>query len=379
MNKFDTHLCLVSAQPTPNLIPTMDLSISPRRVVLATSKDMCKRADWLKSVMCRHGLVVEILEVPSPYDFTSCWEVFSEWLVSQKVDVALNVTGGTKVMAMAAQDVFREMKKTVFYINVENDSVVSLDNRNIEPFYISTKIKLKEYLESNGYSTNGDIRKPSINADQRNFVDRLAYESERFGVGFGQLNFLAQQAVGPLVSPELDEKQRDSRALNDLIDLFSAEGWLTLKNNKLEFANEAARQFVNGGWLEFLVYQSLANLSSELGFADYAIGLEVHAPDGKTKNEIDVAVLYKNTLHMIECKSANLGNNGKLEESSAVEALYKLDSLREIGGLRTRCLLVDFRGGLRDVDKRRAAQMKITLISGTQLRDLKGALKAWLK
>lgn len=378
MTKFDTHLCLVSAQSTPNLIPVMDSEFAPRRVVLAVSPDMHARGEWLSTVMRRHKVLVETLKIDDAYDFNSCWDIFSEWLTEQTTEVALNVTGGTKVMAMAAQDVFREMKNPIFYINVENDSVLRLD-RGEQPFTLISKIKLREYLESHGYSVNNEANsKPNIPGKQRDFVKRLAYESDRLGVGLGQLNWLAQQAKDTLVSPELDANQLDSRALNELISMFSTAEWLIHKNNKLQFPSEAARKFVNGGWLEFLVYQELTQLAPEIGLADYAIGLEVTAADGKTKNELDVATLYKNTLHIIECKSANLNSNGKMEESSGAEALYKLEALRDIGGLRTKALLVDFRGGLRDTDKRRAAQMNLGIISSAQLRDLKGALKGWL-
>ncbi len=374
--KFDTHLCLVSAQATPNLIPVMDAATAPRRVVLAVSPDMKPRGDWLSAVLRRHGTQVEVLNVPDAYDFDGCWEIFSDWLIAQSVDVALNVTGGTKVMAMAAQDVFREAGKPVFYVNVNNDSVLRLD-RGEQPFVLPTKIKLREYLESHGYSVEGEVQRPNITGEQRDFLDRLAYESGRLGSSLGRLNWLAQQAKGSLVSP-LDAGDGGSRALDELLGMFSAAGWLSLAENKLVFRNEAARQFVNGGWLEFLVYQSLANLASKFEFADYAIGLKVIAPDGKTRNELDGAFLYRNTLHLIECKSANLAASGKVEESSGTEALYKLDGLRDMGGLRTKALLLDYRGSLNDADKRRAAQMKLQIISGSQLRDLTGALKSWL-
>jgi len=371
---FDTHLCLVSAQATPNLIPAMDTATAPRRVVLAVSTDMKQRGEWLSLVMRRHRIQVEVLSVPNAYDFDGCWELFSNWLVAQPVEVALNVTGGTKVMAMAAQDVFREAGKPIFYVNVADDSLLRLD-RGAQPAVLPTKIKLREYLESHGYTVEGEVLRLEITGEQRDFVNRLAYESGRLGSSLGRLNGLAQQAKGSLVS-QLDAKE--GRALDELLGMFSAAGWLSLAANKLAFPNEAARQFVNGGWLEFLVYQSLANLASKFEFADYAIGLKVIAPDGKTRNELDGAFLYRNTLHIIECKTANLAASGKVEESSGTEALYKLDGLRDMGGLRTKALLVDYRGSLKDADKRRAAQMKLKVISGAQLRDLTGALKGWL-
>jgi Domain of unknown function (DUF1887) len=378
MTKFDTHLCLVSAQATPNLIPVMDQTSAPHRVVLAVSTGMKQRAEWLLAVMRRHGVQVEILHVPDAYDFNGCWEIFSDWLTAQQCSVALNVTGGTKVMAMAAQDVFREMKLPVFYINVENDSLLRLD-RGEQPFILPTKIKLREYLESHGYTVDGEVKRPNISAEQRDLVGKLAYESERLGGAFGRLNYLAKQAEVSLATPMLDAKDRDSRSLDELIGMFEQSGWLSIRDHQLHFENEAARQFVNGGWLEDLVYQSLAQLSPEFGFADYAIDLTVLAPDGKTRNQLDAAFLHRNTLHMIECKSANLALSGKVDKSAGTEALYKLDGLRDMGGLRSKALLIDYRGGLSDADKRRAEQMKLRIISGSQLRDLTGALRAWLE
>lgn len=376
--KFDTHLCLVSGQATPNLIPVMDQTIAPRRVVLAVSPDMQQRAKWLSAVMRRHGVQVEVLSVPDAYDFNGCWDVFSGWLTGQQVEVALNVTGGTKVMAMAAQDVFREMKLPVFYINVENDSVLRLD-RGEQSFTLPTKIKLREYLESHGYAVAGEVPRPDISAEQRDFVGRLAFESERLGGALGRLNWLAQQAKNVLISPVLDAKDRDSRSLDELTGMFEQAGWLSILDNKLHFPSEASRQFVNGGWLEMLVYLSLAQLAPEFGFADFAIGLTVLGPDGKTKNELDAAFLRRNTLHLIECKTANLAASGKTDGNSGTDALYKLDGLRDMGGLRTKALLVDYRGSLTDADKRRAAQMRLGIISGNQLRNLTGALKTWIK
>lgn len=381
MTKFTTHLCLVSAQATPNLIPVMDADIAPERVVLAVSADMQKRGAWLKEVIRRHGVRVEVLEVPDAFDFQSCWEVFSNWLVEQDEEaIALNVTGGTKVMAMAAQDVFREANKPVFYVNIADDTLLRLD-RGAKPVTLPSRVKLREFLESHGYRVEGDIERPAISAVQRDFMARLAYQSERFGSALGTLNWLSQEAKGSLVTSSLSARDLQNPIFDELSGMFCEAGWCELRGNQLVFPNEAARQFVNGGWLERLVFQALSDLSSELGFADYAIGLKVIAPDGNTRNELDGAFLYRNTLHLIECKTANLykSNEGDKSRSKGTDALYKLDGLRDMGGLRSKALLVDYRGTLNDADKRRAAQMRLQVISGTQLRDLSGALKAWLR
>ncbi|NCP39568.1 MAG: DUF1887 family protein, partial [Rhodoferax sp.] len=41
---YQTHLCLVSAQATPNLLPVLDESWRPKKVVLACSVQMKQNA-----------------------------------------------------------------------------------------------------------------------------------------------------------------------------------------------------------------------------------------------------------------------------------------------------------------------------------------------
>lgn len=375
--KFDTHLCLASAQATPNLAPSLAADFRPRKVALAVSPDMEKRAAWLTSVLRRHGVRTERVEISDPYDYYDCWDRFAGWLGGQTGELALNVTGGTKVMAMAAQDVFLTEKKPVFYVNVENDQVIRLDKRGV-PFTLSAQVKLPEYLEAHGYSVLNKNVRPRVARELRDSVNRLAYESERLGRAFGRLNAIAQQAKGKLVY-QLDERDRDSVALGELISEFKNMGMLESSDNKVLFPDEDARKFVNGGWLEYLIYYSLSDLEPQLKITDYAIGMEVAAPDGKTINELDAACLLRNTLHLIECKSANLSAPDAEERTAGTEALYKLDALRRMGGSRTKALLVDYRGALRDADKRRAVQMGLHVISGSQLKKVRGELKAWLK
>ena len=57
---------------------------------------------------------------------------------------------------------------------------------------------------------------------------------------------------------------------------------------------------------------------------------------GPDKNELDVAFLYRNTMHIIECKTANLGQTGTGTDSKATEALYKMESLLKLGVPKSR-------------------------------------------
>ncbi len=77
----------------------------------------------------------------------------------------------------------------------------------------------------------------------------------------------------------------------------------------------------------------------------------------KTMNS-DVVLLINNVLHVLECKTANFTRS----EAKAEEALYKLESLKKLGGFCTprRCLL-SYRE-LLPTSRDRANGAKISLI-----------------
>ena len=58
-----------------------------------------------------------------------------------------------------------------------------------------------------------------------------------------------------------------------------------------------------------------------------------------------------------------------------------MESLLKLGGLRTKGMVVDYRGELAksEANQKRAAEAGIAIVSGAQLKDLKGAIsRLWL-
>ena len=186
--RFDTHVCLVSGQATPNLTPAIDPAFAPRHVVLLVSKDMRSRAESLARVLKRREISLTALPVPDPYDYFGVEDILLSWLSEHEGDaVALNVTGGTKVMAMAAQEVFRASGKPVFYVNIENDEVLFLGQKQAS-FKLGHRIKLRDFLEAHGYSLEGAPSRPGIEAWERDLTTKLAYDLGQIGKGLGELN-----------------------------------------------------------------------------------------------------------------------------------------------------------------------------------------------
>ena len=389
--KFDTHVCLVSAQATPNLIAAIDEQWRPRRVILATSTEMAGHAKHLGGVLRRRGIVVEPLEIENAYDYHGLYATFFELLAGQPAGVALNVTGGTKIMAMAAQEAFRDAKAPVFYVNVQSDEILVL-GKPAPNSRVTVKITLGDFLAAHGYTFVDGIKPVKLSERAREEIDlthRIVDGVERFGPSLGDLNAIAARARDSL-SGKLDERQGDSIVLNEIIDLFVEGGHVRRDKHTLRFTNEASRQFVAGGWLEQHVFSAMAEAAGRANFADYGMNMRTLAPNGTTSNEIDGAFLHRNTLHLIESKAANLAIAGNSGDDKGTEALYKLETLHRMGGLRTRGMLIDYRGRLSitngkgdkkrvEANYARAKAANIRIVSGAAIKTLKSEISQWIE
>ncbi len=130
-----TLLCLVSDQPVLNLLPALDPTLRPERVVLAVSSEMRSQARRLEVALKRHGIPTELLPLENAFDLPDLSNRFIDFLAAHEgIDLALNVTGGTKPMAIAAQEAFRMAGKPVFYVSVQSDRLYWLaeESRSLE-------------------------------------------------------------------------------------------------------------------------------------------------------------------------------------------------------------------------------------------------------
>lgn len=387
-----TQLCLVSAQATPNLLPLLDEAWRPNKVVLACSAPMKTRALALRAVVQTkaQGIEVILLDLPDAYNYAALSDTFLNFLAEhEQEDIALNVTGGTKLMAVAAQEAFREAGKPVFYVSVETDEVLLIGASSDKPVApLRAKLKVHEMLRAHGYQVTTQAP-PQISRDLRDLTARLIDHVASSGRALGTFNALARVARDANLKAELNEDQRDSRALGDIIALFEDAGLLRQVGNTLIFKNEDSRVFANGGWLEAHVFEALQSLRAQHeALTDVALGVRVQFESAQgsaasnDKNEIDVAFLYRNTLHLIECKTANLALQGASgDHNKATEAIYKMESLLKLGGLRTKGMVVDYRGQFASdpANQKRAQEADIAIVSGVQLKDLKGLIsRKWL-
>lgn len=188
---------MVSQQATPNFIPALDSRFRPKEVFLLVSKDMQERARWLESAFGERGISTHTRPISDPWDVARTQNEILDLLVEcEDKDVALNVTGGTKPMAIAAQEVFRAEKRAIFYVHPEQNRVVPLFSDE-HSFVIEERIKLSDHLRIHGFR--------ELERDLREFPEPFYLlggewinDVERFAKPLRSMNHLAGQAKGNL-------------------------------------------------------------------------------------------------------------------------------------------------------------------------------------
>lgn len=372
-----THLYLVSAQATPNLTPALDPTVAPRRVVLLVSPDMRQRADWLEAVLRPRGIAIECWEIADAFDVEHIQQRVLELLERERdrvlaADIALNATGGTKPMSIAAYEAFRAYELPIFYIHPEQDRLIWLHPQDRPARDLANRVRLDAFLQPHGATLESSVAAP-IPVDRQAITDWLVANVHRLGKALGTLNWLANKAERTLLSPELESHQIRQPAFSELIDRLTDAGLIALQGRRLRFPDESARFYVNGGWLEEHVYATLSELRREnRQMQDLARSLELHRRDARgaeVHNEIDVACLAENRLYLIECKTAQDPGN---------DTLYRLETLADLlGGLQGRAMLVSYLE-LKPPVRRRAEDLRIRVCAGARLPELRHHLAQWI-
>ena len=372
------HVCFVSAQSAPNLLPALDPSLKPSEVILLVSDKMKARADALTSVFQEVGVKVTRVDLPkdSEHDFKQLEEHLMELASQRSSDrLALNVTGGTKLMALAAHSIVaNEANWEVFYVDVDTDEIILLGKGN-QRRKLGNTLRLPHYLRAYGYQPELGSNRQPVSKECVDLMKDLILNIGSLESPLSQLNWLAQEATADRgFEVLLSDDQQDSRSLENLLRKFQEAGVLSVKGERLRFCNEACRSFANGGWLEDFVSRTVGRVKEVLCVRDQSTNLVVSGAAGD-KYELDVAFMARNRLHVIECKTARMDGP---RASKANDTLFKLAEIsRNVGGLGTRAMLASYRA-LSEHERHLANALGIKLVCGADLRVLDEKLRSWI-
>jgi hypothetical protein len=364
---------MVSAQPLPNLVPALSEETRPQLVLMLVSENMHDKAVLLRQNFEKLGCRVEETRI-SPYQIEAIRSCISEVLARHEGrTVALNLTCGTKLMALGAYEVFRDLGYSAFYIDTDNRRHISL-LPTLDTRPLAGLLSVKMSLSAFGYAIT-HTSSCQVSPKRGQFGDYLVTNIDRLSGALGILNACAARAKTGMLA-QLEPRQLGNKSLQELLAQCAAAELLVCDGARLVFKNEDARFFANGGWLEEYVLRVVNRLKGQKLVQDHACNLRVES-QRLVRNEIDLALTAHNRLHLIECKTAQL--EGKKNKTGRADTVaYKLEALRDlVGGTYARAMLVSYRP-LTNEDRQRCRDYKIELVETRQIQDLEGRLTRWI-
>lgn len=299
-----TLICLVSKQAMANVIPALEMK--PDKVILLSTSEEKNTAFNIQNVLLKNRINTVIYkDLISPYKLEKIQKAINKIIASKDSEFILNVTGGTKIMAITAFEVFKENNLKVIYYDPDHHQIMKL-----YPGHSDEKVKLiisiEDYLLSYGYKIIEDLTNSGRAESKQKLFN--AFNETRFSEFIYFLDFVKKNYQ--LNEPKIYRTIFDFR-FNKNYDTITITDLKSREKIKYELS-----EFKIGDWLEDFVYLKLKNK----GYDDIKYGVKIK--NGKVVNEIDVIASKNCRLCLFSCKS------GKSDQYD----IMQLEILRKLAG-----------------------------------------------
>lgn len=379
------HICLVSAQLLPNLIPA--LMLKPKTVHLVVTPNMQAQARRLERIL-RHNGMTAVQHKNAPSTGVAIIRQFAENMAVRldgQGPFVLNLTGGTKLMALAFVQVLPQLlaDTEVLYTDTEHQVLESLAGNDPSTRPIENVITLDTYLHAYGLQRQSALSSDAhwLQAAHRlkplsKWLAQHAGEIEGF---IGALNGAAERAIGREDDPFRARQPLEARGQgrNALSEIAKPEHELLniVSQDTIEFLSPDAARYLGGGWMEHYAWWIVRDNKAQEAEAGVQVVWEDGDKQNRPPNELDVIAVHRNRMLLIECKTARFGNNAVKDQ----EILNRLESLgRNAGGLFGRAVLLSARR-LNDDMRSRAQAYRLPWFDCTNLPRFKDFVRDWLK
>jgi len=280
--------------------------------------------------------------IPDPFKPAATRKAISQQVENLPPDakVAVNMTGGTKLMFAGALSACWELGLDPFYFEIRHHNVIFLRDGSSVPFVGISNIE--DFIAASDFVTLKHGRWPTEPEAVRNrrlaVTPTIWQERDALRGLYPKKEFLEFGGKYDKHQPayERDDLPFDFKWKSGEASI--AKGVapkLVLNETTIEVPRKGFFPFIQGGWLEEYVYSLLAPLQDEGLISDVRVGYEPDYPDGASgkwgAQEFDCTFTDGKRLWIVECKA------GPVRQ----EAIQKLENnLRAYGGIAARGLLV---------------------------------------
>lgn len=375
MAQFDVALHLIGAQNIPNYVAIKHLDADQH--VLLTTGEMTETAKRLKGSLIEYGTRITIEDVADAFQLGGLISQFTT--LRQRYEgkrIALNVTGGTKLMAIALLHAFYEMKgRESFYIEAHNrNELISITKNKVlplEPCFEDAKtfvsLQSPELLSRFKDRRPGEAELAVARELRQIHVNRLKDYTHFFSQAVN--NYRANK-LGKEDYEAIAQKTDEVRML-----LPSEESQTDFDILKDELSQEQFWGFLGGHWFEVYTYDLFQNCSESLKqrVRGLRLGVPVYYKDKEAKKEerqeLDLAYTDGFALWAIECKART--------QIPQEDVLKVENNVLRYGGTFGRGVLVSAYKQKEKVLERMKTSKNVMLVHGKDVEHLEEALLNW--
>jgi len=368
------HIVLVSQQTVPVVLAANIPGAQPFCIHAIVTPEMRSHASVLRAVLESKGRQYReyaLHDIRQQSVFDRLDAVFA---ACGGESLGLNLTGGTKLMALAAAEWAYTCDVPAFYIDTATDQIVLLAARRWEYVELPDILSVEGLLAANGYEVE-HLTRDAVPADRREILDgmveMLCRGSQKAVAALRSLNACAQEALKN-ADRVVKENVRLSAEWEKLLAFCRQAGMLERDNGWLCFPSEEARAWCNGIWFEEFVRKVLYRLKCDGRITSWASSVQVRK--NAIPNELDALFCVRNRLFTLECKTSFMAGADTRPDGM----LYKADSLHDrLGGVFARAMLCSI-FPLQPYDRKRADDLRIRVVSGSSLPNLSDEIVCWI-
>jgi len=266
MQKYDIHVCLVSAQAAPNLLPILDSEFKPKKAIFLVSKAMKQRAEYLAKTFEKLSVRVELKNISDEFNFGLMEdEIFKLVEEYENESIALNVTGGTKLMSIAAENAFSALGKPIFYIDTDSNQILFISKDQEQQWLPNLEMKAKNkidiYLSAYGstvLTTQNPLERQKYLAAVETFIRNYDDYTQLIPL----LNMHATLSQSNGYKSEYTKGNPKTKRMDELFLGLDYQGLIKYDGRTIDFKNKEIKTFLNGGWLEDYTYFQLKEISN---------------------------------------------------------------------------------------------------------------------
>ena len=377
------HVCLVSDQTVPNILGIYH--VKPERVIFCTTDRMEKekRRDAIINTLKLYGLnysnAHDIVQVDQDC-LDDCEIKFNNEIAKKYKNkkLVINLTGGTKIMVLAAYNVFKDVAEQMIYTPIPKNEFLIVTPRTDNcksPVSLNLRLSVEAYVTAYGVKVKNPhkIEQLKSTAKKNENICKWMIKSykdieELLSEFYKQLNVPRSEGKKKyLLKMDYQPKTRKEREFLELLRIPEKNIEKTILKEEIKF--------LTGDWLSDYCFNEISKLAVD----DCVTAIELESLKG-TDNEFDVMFTKDNALYIVECKSL------KQKHDKDADILFKISALQHDFGLRVNGFLVstartiiDKNERIRDSIIRRAEQCKSQVIHPDKIVDFGMWIRKYVK